>query len=300
MINRFKAFAKNAATLVFAVLFFTVVAEIVFRIALPEEPKTIDLDRSFWFSDYISYDSLLGWKLKPNSEGILEMSEYQTRIKINSKGVRGPEVSYAKAENERRVLILGDSFAEGYSVELDERFSNLLERQLNVTAKSKIGVINIGVSGYSNDQELLQFNYEGIKYQPDLVVLLFYDNDIIINTQDNYWIWNKPVFELAGTELVLTNTPVPQPEQQTKPLSAPQSEEIQRTGVRAVKEWLGSNLKLYQFTRRQVKNNHRLLSLAVNIGLADKDSLVEVPEEFKIFASLNYSRRGWNLVVSVD
>jgi lysophospholipase L1-like esterase len=284
MIMKCKEFAKNAATLLFSILFCIAVAEIAFRIALQEEPKPIDLDRYFqrWF--YMTHDSLLGWKHKPNSEGTIATPEYQTRIIINSNGVRGPEVSYAKAENERRVLILGDSFAEGYTVDLDQRFSNLLERQLNVTAKLRIGVINLGVGGYSSDQELLQFQYEGRKYQPDLVILLVYDNDIFYNTQDKYWRGSKPVFELAGTELVLTNTPVPQPEQQAKLLSARQSVEIQRTRLEAVKAWLNSNSRLYKFVRRVARNNYYLLSLAVNIGLTDEESLVGVPAEFNIYA----------------
>ena len=260
MIIKCKEFAKNVVTLLFSILFCIAVAEIAFRIALQEEPKSIDL------SDYMTHDSLLGWKLKPNSEGTLATSEFQTRIKINSNGVRGPEVSYVKAENERRILILGDSFAEGYTVDLEERFTNLLEKQLNVTAESRISVINLGVSGYSNDQELLQFQYEGKKYQPYIVILLVYDNDIISNIRNKHWRGSKPVFELAGTELVLTNTPVPQ-----------------RTRVKAVKGWLYSNSQLYQFTRRVVRNNHYLLSLAVRIGLTDEESLA-VPAEFNVYA----------------
>ena len=260
MIIKCKKFAKNVVTLLFSILFCIAVAEIAFRIALQEELKPIDL------SDYMTYDSLLGWKHKPNSESTLATSEFQTRIKINSNGVRGPEVSYAKAENERRILILGDSFAEGYTVDLEERFSNLLEKQLNVTAESRISVINLGVSGYSNDQELLQFQYEGKKYQPYIVILLVYYNDIILNIRNKHWRGSKPAFELAGTELVLTNTPVPQ-----------------RTMVKGVKGWLYSNSQLYRFTRRAVRNNHYLLSLGIRIGLADEESLA-VSAEFNVYA----------------
>ena len=148
MIISYKEFTKNTVTLLFSILFCIAVGEFAFRIAFQEEQKPTGIERSFQRSDYMTHDPLLGWKLKPNSEGTLATSEYQTRIKINSNGVRGPEVSYAKAENELRILILGDSFAEGYAVDLEERFSNLLEKHLNVTAESRVSVINLGVGGY--------------------------------------------------------------------------------------------------------------------------------------------------------
>jgi lysophospholipase L1-like esterase len=104
-----------------------------------------------------------------------------------------------------RVLVLGDSFAWGYGVEESERFSQVLEKSLDVE------VINAGVSGYSTDQELLWYGNEGIKYETDLVILVLAGNDVGDNERDIVsTIYHKPRFELEEGQLVLRGTPVPQ------------------------------------------------------------------------------------------
>jgi lysophospholipase L1-like esterase len=125
-------------------------------------------------------------------------------VRINQKGLRDREHSYERLPHTNRILVLGDSFAWGYGIEESERFSQLLETSLGVE------VINAGVSGYSTDQELLWFKGEGIKYNPDLVILIFTGNDIgdnqrqLVNT-----IYYKPQFVLEEDHLILTGYPVP-------------------------------------------------------------------------------------------
>jgi lysophospholipase L1-like esterase len=108
-------------------------------------------------------------------------------------------------------LVLGDSFAWGYGVEETQRFSELLETSMDIE------VINAGVSGYSTDQELLWLRDEGIKYDMDLVILVFTGNDIgdnhrqLVNT-----IYYKPQFLREEGHLVLTGYPVPRTSPQGK------------------------------------------------------------------------------------
>ena len=63
--------------------------------------------------------------------------------------------------------------------------------------------------GYSTDQKLLWLESEGLRYSPDLVVVLFNLNDIWFNNQSRYYLGPKPVLRLVGDSLVLTNVPVP-------------------------------------------------------------------------------------------
>jgi lysophospholipase L1-like esterase len=99
------------------------------------------------------------------------------RFVTNSKGFRNAkEISYAKPANTFRVLSLGDSHTQGFEVHQDNTFSAVLERFLthrNLPAE----VINAGVSGFSNAEELAFLENEGIKYRPDAVVLGFFAND---------------------------------------------------------------------------------------------------------------------------
>ena len=160
---------------------------------------------------YWKYDSLLGWVHQPGQEGVFETPQFRTTVQINSQGLRDQEYSYERSDEFRRILVLGDSFAWGYGVEAPQRFSELLESSLDAE------VINAGVSGYSTDQELLWFKNEGIKYLPDLVILVFAGNDIgdnerqLVNT-----IYYKPMYVMGESNLELNGYPVPQTSLQGK------------------------------------------------------------------------------------
>jgi len=80
------------------------------------------------------------------------------------------------------VLILGDSFAEGFSVSLEDTVSRALERELG-TKGCAAEVVGGGTVGYSTDQEYLFYRDEGAAYGARVVVLLFYYNDILYNAR---------------------------------------------------------------------------------------------------------------------
>jgi len=160
---------------------------------------------------FCEYDELLGWRHKSNIKVNFVTPEYSSLLSFNSKGHRGPDVRYDNPEDKFRILILGDSFAEGYAVEFEDLFSEILRKQLESWTGEDIEVINTGVGGYSTDQELLFFTSEGNKYNPDLTVLLFYENDVFYNNSPKYWRGFKPCFVARDYGLVLDNFPVPQP-----------------------------------------------------------------------------------------
>ena len=190
----------NLALFLFSTLFALFLTEIALRL-MGLNPLYVSPERDqFW-----KYDSLLGWAHQPGQEGIFETPQFQTAVRINENGLRDRQHSYQRQNNVKRVLVLGDSFAWGYGVEEPERFSQLLEENLGVE------VINAGVSGYSTDQELLWYQNEGIKYETDLVILVFTGNDVgdndrqLVNT-----IYYKPKFVIENGHLVPTGYPVPE------------------------------------------------------------------------------------------
>jgi hypothetical protein len=95
----------------------------------------------------------------------------------NSKGFRNTrEFPYAKAPGVFRVLSLGDSHTQGFEVHQHQTFSAVLERYLLHRGR-KAEVINAGLSGWSTAEALVFLENEGIRYQPDAVVLGFFGND---------------------------------------------------------------------------------------------------------------------------
>jgi len=156
------------------------------------------------------YDAQLGWDKPPNGEQRIQRSEFDVTIRTNSKGLRGPEREYAKPAGTRRVLILGDSFGEGYYVEEEQTARALLEGGLNL-ACPPVEVLNAATAGYSTDQEYLFYAREGRRYGSDLVLVFFYYNDVYYNTSGMGTGGKpKPVFEERDGQLVLGNVPVPE------------------------------------------------------------------------------------------
>lgn len=175
--------------------------ELVLR-AAGFRPLDVPPERAqFWV-----YDPQLGWAHRPGQAGAFATPQFRTHVTINSQGLRDREYPVERVPGKRRILALGDSMTWGFGVEQDEVFTERLETLLPDTE-----VINAGVSGYSTDQELLWLEGAGLRYKPDLVVVLVTGNDIPMNAESRvYYRYYKPVFKRAadGT-LVLHNSPVP-------------------------------------------------------------------------------------------
>jgi hypothetical protein len=129
-------------------------------------------------------DTELGWVNIPNAKGWESCyGECQTQVTINSKGLRDREISYEAEPGTTRILMLGDSTTAAMQVTLEETFVKQLESELNDNAGSW-EVINAGVNAYGTDNELLFYQLEGQKYEPDIVFLNMYlANDVYNNNQ---------------------------------------------------------------------------------------------------------------------
>jgi hypothetical protein len=151
------------------------------------------------------YDPSKGWILRPNLNSVKAFNDKV--LSTNSKGLRGKkDFPYSKNKEKLRILILGDSFTFGDDVSDDETYSSYLQAMLPDTE-----IINMGVHGYGHDQMLILFKEEGVKYQPDIVILGFLPLDMSRNLL-NFRDFAKPRFVLERGELKLTGTPVPRPE----------------------------------------------------------------------------------------
>jgi hypothetical protein len=163
-----------------------------------------------WAANLWRYDPLLGWINSEGQQGFLEHPQFRVSVKINSKSLRDIEHSIEKSNQTKRVLILGDSFVWGFGVETEQRFTDIVQREIK-SIKNEVEVINAGVSGWSTDQELLWLEKYGLDYNPDLVILLFYQNDLEDNLRymvNNFY--RKPRFVPGDDgELILTGIPCP-------------------------------------------------------------------------------------------
>ncbi|MGE3271795.1 MAG: SGNH/GDSL hydrolase family protein, partial [Chloroflexota bacterium] len=152
---------------------------------------------------YFELHPVLGGFHVPNSTTWQWTMEYVTRVDINAHGLREREIEYQKPPGLWRILVLGDSFVEAAEVMAEDSMPRRLEAALNEGVGPPVQVINAGVVGYGTAQEYLLLQQEGVRYQPDVVVLVFFSgNDVT----DNGWSLDfpylrpiKPYFEVDGS-----------------------------------------------------------------------------------------------------
>ncbi|MDD5224879.1 MAG: SGNH/GDSL hydrolase family protein [bacterium] len=233
--------------------------------------------------DFYIYDSELGWKKKPNTEGTLTTREYSVHESINSQGLRGPEYDFLKPRDEYRILVLGDSYVEGYSVEFENTFTEVLKKYLNASGKRAFEVINAGTAGYSTDQEQLYYRGEGRRYGPDLTILAFFDNDVWYNVQPRNARGDKPYYTLEGGELALRNVPVETLEEYPKGWEHPGRPLPSGSALAGLKRFLFRESRLYRRVEAGVKNVNILYRLAIASGLAETPDSSLLPNEFGVW-----------------
>ncbi len=165
----------RVALVLLGILAPLLLVEIGLRIAGPLLPG------EYQTASFVETHPAFGRRNKPGA-GWKKTSEYTSWVEISSKGLRGPEAEFAKPVGESRVLVLGDSFTFAEQVNLPDTFVQLLEDQLNSSGQATYRVLNGGSNGWATANELIYLAKEGVRYQPDVVVLAFYvGNDISDN-----------------------------------------------------------------------------------------------------------------------
>jgi hypothetical protein len=104
-------------------------------------------------------------------------------VAINALGFRDPrEYSLDKPPNTFRILMLGDSVTFGHGAIYESTYPYLVEQRLKAWRPDiDWQVWNLGVPGYNTTAELAQLHELGPAYDPDLVVVGFFENDLTDN-----------------------------------------------------------------------------------------------------------------------
>ncbi len=146
-------------------------------------PLLANYDTEMW--RYASYGKVLTditERSHRNKPGAHFDDLYGVKVEINSKGLRDFEYSYEKPENTYRILVLGDSITFGWGVPAGEIYPKILERKLNARNDGRrYEVIHAGVGNYKTRDEAVFLREEGLKYNPDMIILGYFVNDAEIN-----------------------------------------------------------------------------------------------------------------------
>lgn len=171
--SRLRRFAFRICGLMVALAFASVAGEMALRLVAPQKilPR------------YVT-DSGFGVKVHwPNLVTHHSTGEYRIEIRTNSLGMRADkEYPFAKPPGTFRIVGVGDSFTIGYEVEVEDCYLSRVERSLRDAGKP-VEVLNLGVSGFGTAEELIMLRERGFKFEPDAVVVGYFDNDIGDNTR---------------------------------------------------------------------------------------------------------------------
>lgn len=173
------------------------VAEIVLRVAGYSAP------------DFYTLDESRGYALRPGTDGWFRR-EGEAYVRINSDGLRDREHSLTKPPNVVRIALLGDSYAEAFSVASEDTFWTVMEKKLaecDAFQGKQVEVLNFGVSGYGTGQELITLREQVWKYAPDIVMLaVTTNNDILDNSRVLKKTERIPYFVYNDNRLTLDNS----------------------------------------------------------------------------------------------
>ena len=160
--------------------------------------------------------------------------EYSYTLRTNSKGIRADrDIPYEKTDGVKRIVLIGDSFAMGYGVDLEDTFSSQMQKFLEESGVNA-EFVNLGVPTYGNAEELIVLKEEGLKYQPDLVLLAWHPSDYSENVQSN-------LFGLENGVLIRKSKTY-----------------LPKAGIREflfqfkVYRWIAENSQFYRFIRHSV------------------------------------------------
>jgi hypothetical protein len=122
-------------------------------------------------------DATLGQRLAPGYDGWFA----GVPVHINSLGLRDPrEYPLDKGPRTFRILVLGDSVTFGHGSVYEHTYPRLVEESLKAWRRDiDWQVWNAAVPGYNTSQELAQLLRVGPRFRPDLVVVGFFENDLV-------------------------------------------------------------------------------------------------------------------------
>ena len=179
-------FSKSGKALIAygAIIAVTLIGcEMVLRIVNPEALQVVLDEKNLTYA----HDPELGWLPVPNSK--TKVTVWRTiSVWHNELGFR--DAALSSTDKRDVVAFVGDSFVWGYDVEQDQRFTELLQRQL-----PQIHVVNAGVSGFGTDQEYLLLKRDWDRLAPATVVLIFCtNNDRLDNSSSQRYGYYKPYY----------------------------------------------------------------------------------------------------------
>lgn len=122
---------------------------------------------------FVTVDNVV--RYVPGQHGVkVDRDMQHITFSINAQGWNSSHPAYAleRSPGKKLIAIIGDSFIEGLSVDVDKHFGELIENDLKDSEVYRFGIGGIGISQFQNILE-----NEVVKYKPDTVVVNVFQDD---------------------------------------------------------------------------------------------------------------------------
>ncbi|MFH1888957.1 MAG: hypothetical protein ABH806_02570 [Candidatus Omnitrophota bacterium] len=169
MTPKIKKLLQNTTLIAISTVFVFAALEAFLRLFYANHPLTP--------GTYISHETRR-YAFRPGFRG----KTYGRPYRINSFGLRDHEYSLLKPKGTFRILAVGDSCTFDIGLDLEDTYPKQLERSLRKRyLGNSIEVINCGIPSYNTACEYLFLKEEGLKLDPDLVIIGYVYNDSVYN-----------------------------------------------------------------------------------------------------------------------
>jgi len=130
-------------------------------------------------------------------------------VSLNKFGFRERDFDVPKPAGIYRIMVLGDSFVFGTGLPVEERFTNVLEKKLNIAFPTrKFEVLSFGIEGLCTKSERDILSKYAPVVKPDLVVVGYVSNDVQCESLSqqripfvDYWLMSSLSHAFTNTKL---------------------------------------------------------------------------------------------------
>lgn len=100
--------------------------------------------------------------------------KFTFRYSVNANGHRGPALTQGPSPGQMTIVVLGDSYSFGTGVDDGQEYAAQLSRELGESVR----VLNLANPGWGLTQQIRRYMEYGRLFEPDVVILQFYGNDL--------------------------------------------------------------------------------------------------------------------------
>ena len=190
-----KELLMNVLLFLAVIIFFLVIFEVVLRVGFAYNPDWVKPDKDYI---YISNPGKTFTRFHHDLNTTITMHN-------NEKGYRGRIIPYSNIDNATRIFVVGDSLVECFAPGFENCFPNVMQDNLS----NNYEVIAYGTASWALDNEYKVIEKEGLKYNPNIVIVAYFMNDFWDSSRELVFSLQKERLDNGSTIIKLVdNTPI--------------------------------------------------------------------------------------------